>query len=111
MRPSPQHARRSKRFHLDAVLSLVAALGVFAFYELHGLSERDPWFIFQLSIAAVVFVLSAWGALRAFKHSGRWNRRIGLVTLAVLLTTLLIATLLSSTAEPPKPQRIEYGDP
>jgi hypothetical protein len=104
------HRRRSVHLNWDALVGLVAAVGLFAFFQLHGVNERDRFFVFELSTAALVFVLSFWGALRAFNHQGRWNRRVGLVTFAVLLTTLLLATLLSSMADPRAPQRIEYGE-
>jgi hypothetical protein len=111
MQPLAHRARRPVHLAWDAVSGLAAALALFSYYQFHGIKEADPFFIVELSGAVVMFALSVWGALRAFKHHGKWNRRLALVTLAILLTTLLIATLLTSMTEPPRPQQIEYGEP
>jgi len=109
--PSSAHrGRRSTRIAYEAVLSLCASLALFAFYQFHGVSEHDRYYVAEQVAAVVVCALSIWGAIRGFQRHGAWNRRLGLITLAVLLTTIMLATLLSSTAEPPKPPQIEYGE-
>jgi hypothetical protein len=110
MHPTAQRSRRSPRISVEAVLSLCAALGLFAFSQFHGLSERDAHYVVEQMSVVIIGALSVWGAVRAFRRHGKWNRRIGLLTLAVLLTTIVVASLLNSAAEPPNPQRIEYGE-
>jgi len=111
MHPAAHRIRHTTRFTYEAALSLCAALALFAFYQLHGVSERDRFYVLEQVGAVIVCALSIWGAIRGMHRRGQWNRQIGLITLAVILTTILFATLLSSTAEPPKGQRIEYGEP
>lgn len=110
MHPTGHRIRRTPRLGVEPVLSLLAALGLFTFSQVHGVSERDDHYVLEQLLVVLLGALSVSGAVRAFRRQGRWNRRVGLVTFAVLLTTIVVATLLKSAADAPKPQRIEYGD-